>query len=45
MTDDTQAKPTTSPNGLAEKQEMVEKLFRHTNDFLEANKEDPLLVV
>ena len=45
MTDDTRAKPTTSPNGLAEKQEMVEKLFRHTNDFLEANKEDPLLVV
>lgn len=24
---------------------MVEKLFRHTNDFLEANKHDPLLVV
>lgn len=45
MTDDTQATPMTSPNGLTEKQEMVEKLFRHTNDFLEANKEDPLLVV
>lgn len=30
---------------LAEKQLMVEKLFRHTNQFLEANKHDPLLVV
>lgn len=45
MTDNTQAEPTNSPEGLVEKQEMVEKLFRHTNDFLEANKEDPLLVV
>ena len=24
---------------------MVEKLFRHTNAFLEENKDDPLLVV
>jgi len=30
---------------LAEKQQMVEKLFRHTNKFLEDNKHDPLLVV
>ena len=30
---------------LTEQQQMVEKLFRHTNDFLEANKEDPFLVV
>lgn len=30
---------------LAQKQEMVEKLFRHTNNFLEQNKHDPLLVV
>ena len=30
---------------LAEKQDMVEKLFRHTNQFLEDNKHDPLLVV
>ncbi len=30
---------------LAEKQQMVEKLFRHTNKFLEENKRDPLLVV
>ena len=30
---------------LKEKQEMVEKLFRHTNEFLQENKEDPLLVV
>lgn len=34
-----------SPDGLAEKQEMVEKLFRHTNNFLQDNKHDPLLVV
>ena len=34
-----------SAEGLAEKQEMVEKLFRHTNKFLEENKDDPLLVV
>jgi hypothetical protein len=45
MADDTQSEPTETPGDLAEKQEMVEKLFRHTNDFLEANKEDPLLVV
>lgn len=30
---------------LAEKQAMIEKLFRHTNQFLEENKDDPLLVV
>lgn len=30
---------------LAEKQAMVEKLFQHTNQFLEQNKDDPLLVV
>lgn len=24
---------------------MVEKLFRHTNEFLQENKDDPLLVV
>jgi hypothetical protein len=30
---------------LAGKQDMVEKLFRHTNQFLEDNKHDPLLVV
>ena len=28
-----------------DKQQMVEKLFRHTNKFLEENKHDPLLVV
>lgn len=33
------------PSPLDEKQEMVEKFFRHTNDFLEQNKADPLLVV
>ena len=33
------------PEGLAEKQAMIEKLFRHTNTFLEENKGDPLLVV
>lgn len=31
--------------GLTDKQQMVEKLFRHTNQFLEENKRDPLLVV
>jgi hypothetical protein len=31
--------------GLTEKQQMVEKLFRHTNAFLQDNKDDPLLVV
>ena len=31
--------------GLAEKQQMIEKLFRHTNTFLEEHKHDPLLVV
>ncbi len=30
---------------LKEKQEMVEKLFQHTNEFLQDNKEDPLLIV
>jgi len=30
---------------IKEKQEMVENLFRHTNKFLEENKDDPLLVV
>ncbi len=34
-----------SAEGLAAKQQMVEKLFRHTNKFLEENKDDPLLVV
>ena len=34
-----------NPDGLAEKQQMVEKLFRHTNNFLQDNKHDPLLVV
>ena len=34
-----------SGDGLAEKQQMVEKLFHHTNQFLEENKRDPLLVV
>lgn len=34
-----------STDGLAEKQQMVEKLFRHTNAFLAENKHDPLLVV
>lgn len=29
----------------SDKQQMVEKLFRHTNKFLEENKHDPLLVV
>ena len=39
--------PTPDPaaSELAEKQQMVEKLFRHTNKFLEENKRDPLLVV
>lgn len=32
-------------DSLKEKQEMVEKLFRHMNDFLQENKQDPLLVV
>ena len=34
-----------SDDGVAEKQAMVEKLFRHTNAFLADNREDPLLVV
>lgn len=34
-----------SDDGVAEKQAMVEKLFRHTNAFLAENREDPLLVV
>jgi hypothetical protein len=37
--------PSESDDGLTEKQQMVEKLFRHTNEFLEQNKDDPLLVV
>lgn len=32
-------------DGSAEKQVMVEKLFRHTNTFLAENRDDPLLVV
>ena len=32
-------------DGIAEKQVMVEKLFRHTNTFLAENRDDPLLVV
>lgn len=32
-------------DGLAGKQAMVEKLFRHTNTFLADNRDDPLLVV
>ena len=47
-TNGTEATGTTQPtgdDGLAEKQQMVEKLFRHTNKFLEENKHDPLLVV
>ncbi len=35
--DDTQA--------LQAKQEMIERLFRHTNAFLAEHREDPLLVV
>lgn len=38
-------KQTENVAGLSEKQLMVEKLFRHTNQFLEAHKQDPLLVV
>lgn len=34
-----------SADSLTDKQQMVEKLFRHTNKFLEENKHDPLLVV
>ena len=34
-----------SADGLAEKQQMIEKLFRHTNQFLTENKHDPLLVI
>ena len=34
-----------SADGLAEKRQMIEKLFRHTNQFLAENKHDPLLVV
>lgn len=32
-------------DGIAAKQAMVEKLFRHTNTFLAENRDDPLLVV
>lgn len=37
--------PDAAASALAEKQQMVEKLFHHTNKFLEENKRDPLLVV
>ena len=37
--------PSGTDEGPTEKQQMVEKLFRHTNQFLEQNKRDPLLVV
>ena len=39
------AAPHNSEDGIAEKQAMVEKLFRHTNAFLAENRDDPLLVV
>ena len=39
------AELSTGDDELVEKQQMVEKLFRHTNKFLEENKRDPLLVV
>ena len=45
MTDKTETSTTENADELALKQEMVEKLFRHTNNFLEENKHDPLLVV
>jgi hypothetical protein len=45
MTDQSKAEHTDNADDLAQKQEMVEKLFRHTNKFLEENKHDPLLVV
>ena len=35
----------TADAALREKQAMVEKLFRHTNDFLAEHRDDPLLVV
>jgi hypothetical protein len=35
----------TDDEALKEKQEMVEKLFRHTNGFLQEHKQDPLLIV
>ncbi|MFT4561813.1 MAG: hypothetical protein ACI9BW_001555 [Gammaproteobacteria bacterium] len=46
-TDDSKQTPSTSAvdDGIKEKQAMVEKLFRHTNEFLQDNKDDPLLVV
>ncbi len=37
--------PGSDAAGLAEKQQMIEKLFQHTNQFLRENKHDPLLVV
>ncbi len=37
--------PPPGDKSLAEKQAMVEKLFRHTNVFLAENRDDPLLVV
>ena len=39
------APPSGTDEGSTEKQQMVEKLFRHTNQFLEQNRRDPLLVV
>ena len=48
MTDKNESPQSSEPapdDSLKEKQEMVEGLFRHTNDFLQENKQDPLLVV
>ncbi|MDA0821371.1 MAG: hypothetical protein O3C28_02980 [Proteobacteria bacterium] len=49
MTDsDGSEQPPSTPemdDSVKEKQAMVEKLFRHTNEFLQQNKQDPLLVV
>ncbi len=45
MTDQPTSDPDREAAGLAEKQAVVEQLFRHTNTFLEQHKEDPLLVV
>ena len=44
-TETTETGPLDSAESLKEKQLMVDKLFRHTNDFLAENKHDPLLVV
>lgn len=46
--DAVQHEGTRAPAGnpeLAQKQQMVEKLFQHTNQFLRENAHDPLLVV